>query len=244
MGIMDVKGVTRWSKTTGNAIFTIGEWEHHNFTERTSSIDREIMMQRAVMEYPNDSVLVPAAWKFMVGKDLSKHALSMKLPKVGLHSAMRFLMWVQMPGQTESKPYGKGICMHNLGCWCKISADMDSSYESKTFDMMFFSSEMNPAFVLNEDNAIVLVSDVMIQDDRTILVVEYIKKIKERESLKVHEHIIEHFQALWREGPFEGAVPELEPAEVIEENKAKRAKTRFAVPESPAVRIKPKSVFA
>ena len=234
---MDIKGVTRWSSTTGNEIYTIGDWGHHNFVDRTSSIDRVIMMQRVSMEYPNDAVLLPAAFMFMVGKDMSKHALTMKLPTQGLHSGMRFMMWVHMPGQTQHKPYGSGICMANSGVWCKISADVDPSYKSKTFDMMYFSQDMRAAFVLNEDNAIVLVSDVMTQQDgKIILVVEYIRKIKERESDKVHDHVMQHFQSMWREGDFAGAVPALDPIELIEENKAKRAKTRFEVPESPAVR--------
>ncbi len=127
--------------------------------------------------------------------------------------------------------------MVNSGVWCKISAEVDPSYKSKTFDMMYFSQEMNAAFVLNEDNAIVLVSDVMTQQDgKIILVVEYIRKIKERESDKAHDHVMQHFQSMWRDGQFAGAVPELETTEIIEEKKAKRATTNFEGPESPAVR--------
>jgi hypothetical protein len=210
---MDLKGVTRWSSTTGNEIYTIGAWEPHNFGDRTSSIDRLIMMQRVPMDYPNDSVLLPAAYMFMVGKDVSKQALTMKLPTQGLHSGMRFMMWVHMPGQTQHKAYGSGWCMSNSGVWCKISADGDPSYKLKTFDMMFFSPDLNAAYVLNEDNAIVLVSDVMTQEDgKIVLVVEYIKKIKERESVKVHDHVMQHFQAMWREGEFADAAPALEPS--------------------------------
>jgi hypothetical protein len=241
---MDLKGVTRWTSTTGYENYTIGDWDFHNFVDRTSSIDRLIMMQRVIMEYPNDAVLLPAAFMYLVGKDVSKNALTMKLPSQGLHSAMRFMMWVHMPGQTEHKAYGSGICMANSGVWCKTSAEVDSSYTSKTFDMMFFSQEFNAAFVLNEDNAIVLVSDVMRQQDGKItLVVEYIRKIKERESEKVHDHFMQHFQSMWREGNFAGAVPALEATELVEENKAKRAKTKFAVPESPAVKSKSSAVF-
>jgi hypothetical protein len=236
---MNLKGVTRWSSTTGNEIYTIGAWEYHNFGDRTSSIDREIMMQRVPMDYPNDAVLLPAAYKFLVGKDVSKHALTMKLPNQGLHSGMRFMMWVHMPGQTQNTAYGSGVRMTNSGVWCKISADMDSSYETNTFDMVYFSEELNAAFVLNEDNAIVLVSDVIVQQDgKLVLVVEYIKKITEKASDKVHDHVMRHFQAMWREGKFADAVPSLEPTEFIEEHKAKRAKLNFEVPESPAVRIR------
>ena len=236
---MDIKGVTRWSNTTGNEIYTIGEWDHHSFVARTSSIDRLIMMQRCSMEYPNDAVLLPAAFMYMAGKDMSTHALTMKLPTQGLHTGMRFMMWVHMPGQTEHKPYGTGTCMANSGVCCKISAELDPSYTSKTFDMVYFCQDVNAAFVLNEDNAIVLVSDVMTQQDGKItLVVEYIRKIKERESDKVHDHVMQHFQSMWREGDFAGAVPALDPIELIEENKAKRAKMSFEVPESPAVRIR------
>ena len=195
------------------------------------------------MEYPSDAVLLPAAFMFMVGKDMSKHALTMKLPTQGLHTGMRFIMWVHMPGQTEHKPYGQGIRMDNSGVCCKISAELDPSYKSKTFDMVYFSKDMNAAYVLNEDNAIVLVSDVMTdQDGKITLVVEYIRKIKERESDKVHEHVMTHFQSMWREGPFAGAVPALDPTELIEENKAKRAKTNFQVPESPVVKRKTRDI--
>ena len=234
---MDLKGVTRWSSTTGNEIFTIGAWDHHNFVDRTSSIDREIMMQRVSMAYPNDAVVLPGAFKYMVGKEMSKHALTMKLPTQGLHSGMRFMMWVHMPQQTESEPFGHGNRMLKLDVWCKVSAAVDPTYESKTFDMVYFSQEVNPASVLNEDNAIVIVSDVITnRGGKITLVVEYIKKIKEKQSEKVHDHVMQHFQSMWREGEFEGAVPVLEPTELIVENLAKRAHINFEVPESPAVR--------
>ena len=236
MGVYNIKGVTRWTKTSGMVNYTIGEWAPYDFTSRFSSIDKEVALHRVQMEYPSDSVLLPAAYKFMVQS--GKQALNMKLPNGGLHSASQFLMWVHMPGQTEHKPYGAGVCLENTGVYCKVSEGMDSASIEKTFDMVYFSQDMNAAFVLNEDSAIVIVSDVLKQGEKCVLVVDYVKKVKEREAAAVNSHFMQYFTALWQEGDFAGSQPLLKPEDMILEERAKRAKVVFTVPDSPAVKKK------
>ncbi len=126
--------------------------------------------------------------------------------------------------------------MENKGDYCKVSEGMDSACIEKTFDMVYFSQDVNAAFVLNEDSAIVIVSDVMKQGDKCVLVVDYVKKVKERGAAAVNSHFMQHFTALWQEGDFAGSQPLLKPEDMILEERAKRAKTAFMVPESPAVK--------
>lgn len=228
-----MKGVTRWAKGSGNATCTVGGIGPYDFMDRFSSIDNELGLHRRHMEYVPDSVFFPAAYADMLMT--KKHSLNVKMASGKVYSAGQMLLWIHMPGQTVYGQYGTGHRLKHSGAFCKISEALNADSKNQSFDMVNFTSALNTAYVLNGDNAVVVVSDMIIAEDGTKeLVIEDIKKVKEKDSPAVHAHIMAWYNAIWNESK----EPVLEPAELVEEEKARRSKSAFVVPESPVVRKK------
>ena len=238
-GLYSIKGVTRWAKSSGNTTMIINEWQSYDYGCRFSSLDVEVGLHRSQMQHSPDGAVYPAAFKFMVHSE--KQALSMKLSNGDVHSGGKFWMWIHMPGSSEHQNLGTGVSLWNKGAYCKVSAALDPAggwtEPDKTFDMVFFSLEMNTSFVLNEDDAIVIVTDVMKKDDKITLVVDYVKKITHRDSAAVHAHVTQYFSAVWKEGQYKDRDPVLQREELTDPTSAKRAAS-FKVAESPVVNKK------
>ena len=237
-GLFNVKGVSRWAKSSGNVNYTVAEIAEYDFHSRFSSIDREVAYHRRHMTHTQDAVCIPGVFSFIDLK--AKQSLNMKVPSGKVVSASHLVMWVHMPNSTQCDKYGDGICLRNSGVQCKLSAALNGAASPVVFDMVYFAKEMNTSFVLNEDNAIALVSDIMEEEGKPVLVVDAIKKVTESKSPIVDAHMKAWHEAILIDGP----EPLLAPEELTEKSLAKRASVAFEVPESPAVNKKRKGEAA
>ena len=118
-GVFNVKGVSRWAKSSGNVTFTVGGIGFYDFMDRFSSIDAEVALHRRLMQNQQDGVFLPAAFADVVMT--SKQNLDVKMPSGKGYSAGQMLMWIHMPGQTIYEKYDEGHRLKHSGAYCKIS---------------------------------------------------------------------------------------------------------------------------
>ena len=232
-GLVDVKGVTRYAQD-GREIYIVARWCEHRHAARITSLDRQILVHRRQTSHECTGGVVPAAFAY-IREGMGNSSLVMHLPEPeGRVTAYRCVMLIHVDSQTTvvEMPNG-GVKMVNEGAVCCLSQDLglDEGPDGKTFDVVYFHEKTDFKYILNGDDAIIVVTDVLREEGkRPVLVIDHMKKVTGMDVVAVRSAAKEVFRTLWEKPDLHA---QLKPEELTDPECAKRTQRLMQTLASP-----------
>ena len=221
--MVDLKGVTRYAQD-GREIFIVAQWCEHDYAARVNSLDRQILVHRKQTSHECTGGVIPAAFAY-IREGMGNSSLTMSMPEPeGRVTAYRFVMLIHMEGQTTVVSKASGVKMVNSGAVCCLSQDLklDDGPDGNKFDIVYYHDEMDFTYILNGDDAVIVVTDVLREEGkRPVLVIEHMKKVSGKDVVAVRSAFKDAFEVLWAKSDL---AAQLKPEELIDPGLAKRGR--------------------
>lgn len=231
--MVDVKGVTRYAQD-GREIYIVAYWCEHNYAARINSLDRQILVHRKQTSHECTGGVIPAAFAY-IREGMGNSSLVMHLPEPeGQVTAYRFLMLIHVESQTTVVEMASGgVKMVNEGAVCCLSQELglDDGPDGKAFDVVYFHEKTDFKYILNGDDAIIVVTDVLREEGkRPVLVIDHMKKVTGMDVVAVRSAAKEVFRTLWEKPDLHA---QLKPEELTDPECAKRTQRLMQTLASP-----------
>ena len=241
--MVDVKGVTRYAQD-GREIYIVVRWCEHDHSARINSLDRQILVHRSQTSHECTGGVIPAAFAY-VREGMGNSSLVMHLPDPeGRVTAYRFLMLIHVDNQTTVVEMASGgVKMVNEGAVCCLSQELhlEDGPDGKIFDVVYYNEKMDFKYILNGDDAIIVVTDVLREEGkRPVLVIEHMKKVSGTEVSAVRTAAKKVFQTLWSK---QDLAAQLKPEELTDPDLTKRERELTAVLSSPTCKRAKSNAF-
>ena len=149
-------------------------------------------------------------------------------------TAYRFVMFIHVDSQTtvvDTASGGVKMVYERAVCCLSQELQLEDGPDGKTFDVVYYNEKTDFKYILNGDDAIIVVTDVLREEGkRPVLVIEHMKKVSGMEVNAVRTAAKEVFQTLWSR---QDLMAQLKPEELTDPELTKRGRELTAMLSSP-----------